>query len=59
MEKQQPTSEKPHWTFSQTKYHHWEFLLSHIKRKTNFSIKKNDYRSVIDITFISDMGFFW
>ena len=26
-EKQQPTSQKPHWRFSQAKYNHYEFLL--------------------------------
>ena len=27
-EKQQPTSQKPHWMFSQAKYQRWKFLLS-------------------------------
>ena len=40
--------QKPPWRFSQAKYHHWEFL--------NF--KKNDYRSVINITFISNIVFY-
>ena len=33
------------------KHHHWEFLLSWRL------IKKNDYKSVISITFISDIVF--
>ena len=39
------------WRFSQAKYHHWEFLLSWPP------IKENDYSSVIDIAFISDINF--
>ena len=39
------TSQKPHWRFSQTKYHRWEVLLSQPP------IKKNDYRSVIETVF--------
>ena len=27
-EKQQPTSQKPHWRFFRANYHRWEFLLS-------------------------------
>ena len=51
---------KSSWSFSQTKYHRWEFCwvrlrskLSHQKR-TNDSIK-NDYRSVINIIFTSNI----
>ena len=43
--------QKSPWSFPQAKYHRWEFLLSWL------SIKKNDYRSVISITFISDIVF--
>ena len=46
----QATSQKPHWRFSQAKKHRWEILLSQPPIK-----KINDYRSVIDITFISDI----
>ena len=33
MKKQQPTSQKPHWRFSQAKYHRWEILLSQLPIK--------------------------
>ena len=39
--------QKPPRRFSQAKYRHWEFL--------TLDFKKNDYRSVISITFMSDI----
>ena len=55
-EQQQPTSQKPHWRFSQASTIAGSFC--HIKKKGKKITKvhlKNDYRSVIDITFLSDI----
>ena len=49
-EKLQPTSQKPRWRFSQAQEQRWEILLSQPPIK-----KIKYYRSVIDITFISDI----
>ena len=43
----QQQQQKPPQRISQAKYHRWEFL--------TFDFKKNDYRSVIGITFVSNI----
>ena len=39
-EKQQPTSQKPRWRFSQAKYHRWDFFLGQLLIATD--IKRPD-----------------